>query len=77
MGMTGKMLTNRVGIGRLTSFGVRLTAQVFPGATLTATATVSNIRQDIEMDIVDLNVSTVDEEGVQVISGNASAILDP
>ena len=77
MGMTGKMLTNRVGVGRLTSFGVRFTAQVFPGATLTATATVSNIRKENGVDIVDLNVSTVDEEGIQVISGNASAILDP
>jgi acyl dehydratase len=41
MGMTGKMLTNYVGDGRLTEFGVRFTSQVFPGATLTATATVS------------------------------------
>ena len=39
MGMTGKMLTNYVGDGRLKSFGVRFTSQVFPGATLTARAT--------------------------------------
>ena len=43
MGMTGKMLTNYVGDGRLTKFGVRFTSQVFPGDTLDATATVTNV----------------------------------
>ena len=77
MGMTGKMLTNNVGDGRLISFGVRFTAQVFPGATLTATATVTDIRQENGMEIVDLVISTVDEKNVEVIKGNASARLDP
>src|SRR5678816_4915234 len=36
MGLTGKMLTNWVGDGRLTSFGVRFVGQVWPGDTLTA-----------------------------------------
>ena len=31
MGMTGRMLTNYVGDGRLTEYGVRFTSQVFPG----------------------------------------------
>jgi acyl dehydratase len=76
MGMTGKMLTNYVGDGRLTAFGVRFTSQVFPGATLTATATVSGIREDNGQRIVDLEVSTVDEEGVEVVKGTASAVID-
>jgi acyl dehydratase len=75
MGMTGKMLTNYVGGGRLTEFGVRFTSQVFPGATLTATATVSGIREDNGQRIVDLEVSTVDEEGVEVVKGTASAVI--
>ena len=41
MGMTGRMLTNYVGDGRLTEFGVRFTNQVFPGDTLDSTATVT------------------------------------
>ena len=77
MGMTGKMLTNYVGDGRLTNFGVRFTAQVFPGATLTATATVTNIRQENSEGIVDMDVSTVDDNGVEGINGKASARLDP
>ena len=45
MGMTGRMLTNYVGDGRLTKYGVRFTNQVWPGDTLDATATVDAIRQ--------------------------------
>ena len=39
MGLTGRMLTDYVGVGNLTRYGVRFTRQVFPGDTLTATAT--------------------------------------
>lgn len=76
MGMTGKMLTNYVGDGRLTAFGVRFTSQVFPGATLTAKATVTEIREEDGHKIVDLDVSTVDEEGTEVVKGTASARVD-
>ena len=76
MGMTGKMLTNYVGDGRLTYYGVRFTAQVFPGATLTARATITDIREEDGSQIADLEVSTTDEEGVEVIKGKASARLD-
>lgn len=77
MGMTGKMLTNYVGDGRLTYYGVRFTSQVFPGATLTAKATVTEIREENGEQIADLEVSTTDEEGTEVIKGKASARLDP
>ncbi|MDA0788434.1 MAG: MaoC/PaaZ C-terminal domain-containing protein [Proteobacteria bacterium] len=76
MGMTGKMLTNYVGHGRLTSFGVRFTSQVFPGATLTATATVTGLREEGGENFVDLDVSTTDEDGTEVVKGTASARID-
>ena len=76
MGLTGKMLTNYVGDGRLTAFGVRFTAQVFPGATLTATATITGIREQDGTQIADMDVSTVDADGVEVVKGAASARLD-
>lgn len=72
MGMTGKMLTNFVGDGRLTEFGVRFTNQVFPGDTLDATATVSAINDGI----VELELSTVNQNGVEVAKGSAAARLD-
>lgn len=76
MGMTGKMLTNYVGDGRLKSYGVRFTAQVFPGATLTAKATVTEIREEDGVTIADISVSTTDEAGTEVIKGQASAVID-
>src|ERR1700749_3787721 len=46
MGMTGKMLTDYVGDGRLPKYGVRFTSQVWPGDTLDATATVDKVSED-------------------------------
>ena len=77
MGMTGKMLTNYVGDGRLTAYGVRFTRQVFPGATLTAKATVEAIREEAGQHFVDLAVSTVNQDGEEVCKGDASARIDP
>ena len=76
MGMTGKMLTNYVGDGRLAKYGVRFTRQVWPGDSLTATATVKEIRQDGGQCFVELDVSTVNQDGQEVISGYASARID-
>ena len=76
MGMTGKMLTNYVGDGQLTYYGVRFTSQVWPGDTLTATATVTEIREEDGQQIADLEVSTTSEEGTEVIKGKASARLE-
>jgi len=76
MGMTGRMLTNYVGDGRLKSYGVRFTSQVFPGATLTAKATITDIREEDGEQIAAIEVSTQDAEGVVVIKGQATARLD-
>lgn len=77
MGMTGKMLTNYVGDGRLTRFGVRFTRQVWPGDTLTAKAIVDAVREAGGDHFVDLKVSTVNQDGVEVVSGYATARIDP
>ncbi len=76
MGMTGRMLTNYVGDGRLTKYGVRFTRQVWPGDSLTAKATVEAIRQEGGQYFVDLTVSTVNQDGAEVVSGSASARID-
>ena len=77
MGMTGRMLTNYVGDGRLTKFGVRFTSQVWPGDTLDSTATVEAVRKEGSQNFVDLVVTTVNQNGVEVIKGNATARIDP
>jgi acyl dehydratase len=77
MGMTGRMLTNYVGDGRLTNYGVRFTNQVWPGDTLDATATVLALRSEGKQHFVDLEVTTVNQKGVEVLKGSASARIDP
>ena len=72
MGMTGVMLTNYVGDGRLTEFGVRFTNQVFPGDTLDSTATVTAINEGL----VDIEVATINQEGIEVAKGSAQARID-
>lgn len=72
MGMTGRMLTNYVGDGRLTKYGVRFTSQVWPGDTLNSTATVV----DVADGIVNLNVETTNQDGAMVLSGYAVARVD-
>lgn len=76
MGLTGKMLTNYVGDGRLKKYGVRFSKQVWPGDTLTATATVDAIRSDDDGPVVDLSVVTVNQDGDTVIKGTATARID-
>ncbi len=76
MGLTGKMLTNFVGDGRLTKYGVRFVKQVWPGDTLTAKATVEAIREEDGQALVDLTISTVNQDGDVVVSGSATARVD-
>jgi acyl dehydratase len=76
MGLTGKMLTNYVGDGRLTKYGVRFSKQVFPGDSLTATATVEEIREEDGQALVDLTIITTNQDGDPVIKGSATARID-
>jgi acyl dehydratase len=76
MGMTGRVLTDWFGAEALTSYGVRFVKQVFPGDALTATATVTGVREDNGRRIADIEVSTVNQDGEAVVTGTASAIVD-
>ena len=77
MGMTGHMVTDWVGDARLTRFGVRFVRQVWPGDTLTATATVDAVREEDGVHYADVSVTTVNQDGTTVVSGTATARLDP
>jgi acyl dehydratase len=76
MGLTGKMLTNYVGAGRLAKFGARFTSQVWPGDTLDARATIAALRKEAGQHYVDLTVSTVNQDGKEVLNGYAIARAD-
>ncbi len=73
MGLSGKALTNFVGNGTLKKFGVRFTNQVWPGDSLDTTITVAAIREEAGGWVVDLTLSTTNQDGKEVISGSATA----
>jgi acyl dehydratase len=77
MGMTGKLLTDYVGDGRLTKYGVRFVNQVWPGDTLTGTAEVAAVREEGGQHLVDLTLTTVNQDGTAVLTGTATARVDP
>ncbi len=77
MGLTGRMLTDYVGDGRLVRFGGRFRAQVWPGDDLTARAAVTGITESAGDNLVELVITTVNQDGVEVFTGTATARIDP
>jgi acyl dehydratase len=77
MGATGRVLTDWFGVDRLTRYGVRFVNQVWPGDSLTATATVSAVRQEGGRHLVDLEITTTNQDGKPVVTGTATASVDP
>lgn len=77
MGMTGRILTDNLGDGRLLSYGGRFTSQVFPGDSLSCVATVESIDTSGDDPVAHLTVETSNQDGVVVFSGQATGRLDP
>jgi acyl dehydratase len=69
MGLTGQAIADLVGAENLLRFGVRFTAQVWPGDTLTVRGSVARITGGE----AELEVSTVNAGGAEVLSGYAHA----
>ena len=76
MGMTGRVLTDWFGVEGLRSYGVRFVKQVFPGDSLTATATVTAITSDDQGPLAEFEVVTKNQDGDVVVQGSAAARLD-
>src|SRR5436190_11905828 len=68
MGMTGRVLTDWVGDGRLLTYGVRFRRQVWPGDTLTARAEVTAVREEADHAVAELRVTTRNQAGDEVLS---------
>lgn len=75
MGLTGRMLTDFVGDGQLTSFGGRFVAVVYPGDSLTATAEVVAFSKRGDHLTVQLKVITENSRGQIVFHGSAEAVI--
>ena len=76
MGATGRVLTDWFGADGLTKYGVRFVNQVWPGDSLTATATVEAVREENGQHFADLKVETVNQDGKPVVTGTATARLE-
>ncbi|HEX4244526.1 MAG TPA: MaoC/PaaZ C-terminal domain-containing protein [Acidimicrobiales bacterium] len=77
MGLTGRMLTDYVGDGRLVRFGGRFRAQVWPGDDLRSSAEVTTISESDGDTLVELVITTVNQDGAEVFTGTATARIDP
>jgi acyl dehydratase len=77
MGLAGRLLTDYVGDGRLTQFGARFVAQVWPGDTLTGTCEVEALGDEGGEPVAELRVTVTNQHGRPVLTGTARARLDP
>ena len=75
MGLTGKLLTDWLGDGVLTNYGVRFVRQVWPGDTLTARGKVVSVVSEGSEAVVEVEVVTVNQDGKPVVTGSATARL--
>ena len=73
MGLTGQAIAGLVGAENLLRFGVRFTAQVWPGDTLTVRGVVVRTFDDDGALVAEFSLSTVNAEGKEVVSGYAHA----
>jgi acyl dehydratase len=75
MGMTGRIVTDWFGVESLKKYGVRFVKQVFPGDALTATAEVTDVRDEGGERVADVSVTTVNQDGDAVLTGAATVRL--
>ncbi|MCB0996679.1 MAG: hypothetical protein KDB21_16410 [Acidimicrobiales bacterium] len=76
MGLTGKLLTDVFGDGALVRYAADFTATVWPGDTLTATATVDTIEVLSQHDRrAHLRIETLDQDHRVVLRGSATVRL--
>ncbi|MET0885805.1 MAG: MaoC family dehydratase [Mycetocola sp.] len=75
MGVAGRAITDWVGQERLSAFGVRFLAPVFPGDRLTTSLTISALEHADSGLILTLDIETTSERG-PVIRGSATATID-
>ena len=77
MGMTGRVVTNLFGAENIKKYGVRFTNQVWPGDDLSGSAVVEAIREEGGETLVDIKLTTTNQNGDVVITGNATGRVDP
>jgi acyl dehydratase len=75
MGMTGRILTDRFGPQSLRTFGGRFVAQVWPGDTLTVTATVTELAEEAGEVRARVDMETSRQDGSMVFLGTGTVAV--
>jgi acyl dehydratase len=74
-GLMARVVKDWFGPEALRRFQVRFSKQVWPGDTLTCTATVTGTRDEGGEHLVDLACAVTNQDGVEVLSGTATAAV--
>jgi acyl dehydratase len=76
-GLMARVLKDWFGPAALRRFQVRFSKQVWPGETLTCTATVTGVRDAEESDVglVDVECQVVNQDGEAKLTGAATAAV--
>jgi len=73
-GLMARVVKDWFGPEALRRFQVRFSKQVWPGDTLTCTASVTGKRDEGGEHLVDLACAVTNQDGVEVLSGTATAV---
>src|SRR5215470_3462406 len=72
-GLMARVVKDWFGPEALRRYQVRFSKQVWPGDTLTCTAKVTGKREEGGEKLVDLELATTNQDGVEVLTGTATA----
>jgi acyl dehydratase len=75
MGLAGRLLTEWFGPESIRRFQVRFSKPVWPGDVLTAVATVTDVRDEGGVSLVDLDLVVTSDKGVQAVVGGATCAV--
>lgn len=77
MGAMGRVLTDWFGADSVARYSARFVSQVWPGDSLTATATIDAVRDEGGAHLADVSLVTVNGSDAPVVTGAAIIRLDP
>jgi len=75
MGLAARVVKDWFGAEAIRRLQVRFAKQVWPGDVLTATAKVTGTREENGEQVADLDITVVNQDGVQSIVGQATAAV--
>lgn len=74
-GFAAHMVSDWLGLANVTRFKVRMTAQVWPGDTVTVTGEVTDKRAEDDESLVSVEFTPVNQDDEPVMTGDADATL--